>query len=238
MKMAEKIKLKSDEESLFESINESVKLLHDYYSAVLQQKGSKKVGEKIAKEEIRAVRANMTSNAHVLHMKLRERGIEPKHHKYMLKNRGVPVEDKEFYNHIHPVEDLIAFINDPDANNDPVDSTMGESFDFRVFTRRWGRYNRYQLIRTENGWKITGDLTNSQEDMLSDKKGLPHMYDELQHDWVTYPYNFGDYLEKVWNSAAEGANKDEVQQALNSIAEWISSCEKTSPHSGILGDGI
>jgi hypothetical protein len=236
IKMAEKIKLNPDEEDLFNKINESVRLLHDYYRGLSQQKASQDTEESI-EEKIHKIRSEMAPNAHDLHMKLKGRGIEPKHHKYMLKNRRVPVEDKEFYNHIHPVEDLIAFINDPDTNKGE-DSTMGESFDFSVFTRRWGRYNQYKLMRTERGWKISGLGSTTANEIKENRKGYPYINEELQHDWVTYPYNFGDYLEKVWNSAAEGADKDEVQQALNSIAKWISSCEMSSPRRGILWNGI
>lgn len=45
----------------------------------------------------------------------------------MLENRGVPVEDVEFYNHIHPVDDLLKFIDDVNANDDPEDTTIGEN---------------------------------------------------------------------------------------------------------------
>jgi len=227
------IELKPEEKNLFDSINNSVKLLRDYYRDVSQSQASQDVEEKI-----REVCGEMAAKAHALHMMLKGRGKEPKHHKYMIKNRGVSVEDKEFYKHLHPVEDLISFIHNPDANSDPEDSTMGKSFDFSVFTRRWGRYDHYKLIRTEKGWKIVGGLPNSQRDMSSDKKGDPYVYAVLDHDFVNYPHHIGLYLEMVWNSAAKGADKEEVQQALNNIAEWISFCEKASPHSGILGDGI
>lgn len=60
-------------------------------------------------------------------MSLKNSGCEPKHHKYMLENRGVPVEDVEFYNHIHPVDDLLKFIDDVNANDDPEDTTIGEN---------------------------------------------------------------------------------------------------------------
>ena len=54
----------------------------------------------------------MSLAAHDLHMLLKDRGLEPKHHNYMLKNRGVDPDDVEFYNHIHSVEDLLAgFVN-------------------------------------------------------------------------------------------------------------------------------
>ena len=52
--------------------------------------------------------AEMTLKAHELHMSLRARGLEPKHSKQMLRNRGVKPTNMEFYFHVHSVEDLIA----------------------------------------------------------------------------------------------------------------------------------
>lgn len=55
----------------------------------------------------------------------------------MLENRGVSVEDIEFYNHIHPVDDLLKFIDDVNANDDPEDTTIGKKFTLKIYTRRW-----------------------------------------------------------------------------------------------------
>lgn len=63
-------------------------------------------------EELQTLYKEMSETAHELHMSLKSSGYEPKHHKYMLENRGVSVEDMEFYNHIHPVDDLLKFIDD------------------------------------------------------------------------------------------------------------------------------
>lgn len=72
-------------------------------------------------------------------MSLKVSGNEPKHHKYMLENRVVPVEEIEFYNHIHPVDDLLKFIDDINANDDPEDTTIGKKFTLKIYTRRWGQ---------------------------------------------------------------------------------------------------
>lgn len=96
----------------------------------------------------------MAETAHELHMSLKSSGYEPKHHKYMLENRGVSVEDMEFYNHIHPVDDLLKFIDDVNANDDPEDTTVGEKFNLRIYTRRWGHYDHYSMTRTKNGWNF------------------------------------------------------------------------------------
>ncbi len=175
----------------------------------------------------------MAESAHELHILLRNRDIEPKHHKYMLENREVPVDDIEFYNHIHPVEDLLAFVRDTDANNDPEDSTIGKKFKFKIYTRRWGHYDTYNIVRTALGWKFEGTMkSNSGE---CDKSCDPYLYSTLDHDSVSYPRNIGELFEWLWEKAADGLCEDEVQKSIEDIAEWISICERNVPR-GVFED--
>ncbi|MDR1019792.1 MAG: hypothetical protein LBL73_03455 [Synergistaceae bacterium] len=221
--MAERIELTNDEQELFDIIKNHVKTLRDSYRS---DSNNESDSEKIYKD--------MSEKAHELHIKLKKRNFEPKHHRYMLKNRGVPVDDERFYFHIHPVEDLIAYVNDPDANNEPEDSTIGEKFDFRIYTRRWG-YDHYTLTRTQNGWTLEGGSAFSAQPVDKTCESFEKTYAEigitrvLQHDNVSYPYNIGIFFELIWDKAAEGADKEAVQKALNDLAEWISLCEKTVP---------
>jgi hypothetical protein len=144
----------------------------------------------------------------------------------MYKNREVPADNLEFYNHLHPVEDLISFINDPEANNDPKDSILGIEFNFSIYTRRWGHYTHFTLMRTENGWRISGmGLSNN----VADKSGTPAVFEALDHDTVSYPHNVAEILKLIWKKASEGADKDEIKREINDLAEWISLCEKTTP---------
>ena len=238
--MANKIVLKQEEQNLYDALNICVGQLEKYYSD--------RNNHDIDNAKFKKLYAEMNEKAYQLHQALKSRGIEPKHHKYMLKNRKVPVDDKEFYNHLHPVEDLIAFINDPDANNDPEDTTIGESFKFEIYTRRWGYYDAYILTRTENGWKITGGtVTYNDKECNKDGTGIDDededtigkggIFDALDHDFVNYPLQLDEYLEALWNCAAGGADKETMQRALNSLAEWVSACEKSSPRIDIL-EGI
>ena len=175
----------------------------------------------------------MANTAHSLHMSLKNRGYEPKHHRYMLENRGVPVTDIEFYNHIHPVEDLLAYIEDTNANNDPEDSTIDVVFKFKIYTRRWGHYDNYFIKRTADGWYYKGNMIyNSGE---CDKYGDPFLYKTLEHDLVSYPYNIGELFAWLWQKAAEGLDKKEVQAAIDDIAKWINTCETNVPR-GIFED--
>ena len=79
--------------------------------------------------------------------------VQPKHHKYMLENRGVPPDDPEFYNHIHPIEDLLAYMDNPHANDDPEDQTIGHEFKIRVFSRRWGKMCCLRRVRAPRIWR-------------------------------------------------------------------------------------
>lgn len=220
--MGRKVELIGDEIRLYKRLEELIK---DIRESIKNHEIWNKTQEDRYKE--------MAESAHVLHMLLQDRGVKPKHHKYMLENREVPVEDIEFYNHIHPVEDLLAFIRDVDANNDPKDSTMGKKFKFKIYTRRWGHYDTYSIERTLDGWKFSGAAVfNSGE---CDKAGKPFLHKTLDHDSVSYPHDLGELLSWLWEKAADGLSESEVQKAIDDIAEWISICERNVPR-GIFED--
>jgi len=144
----------------------------------------------------------------------------------MIKNRGCNPDDPEFYNHIHPVEDLLAFIADPTANDDPEDQTLDNDFELRIFTRRWGHDDTYSIKRISSGWEIDNIGISG----ICDKSGSPYLYENLHHDSVNFPESLPEYMEWLWEQAAEkGLTHKEVQEALNQLGEWISICEKNSP---------
>ena len=163
----------------------------------------------------------MVDIAHELH-----KIVKPKHHKYMIENRGVDPNDREFYNHIHPIEDLLAYIKNPHANDDPEDQTIDHDFEIKIYSRRWGHLDTYQITRIESGWVI-GNLSISGS---CDKTGKPYLFENLKHDLINYPEAIPGYLEWLWDQASEqGLSHKQVQQALNDLGEWISICEKNSP---------
>lgn len=171
----------------------------------------------------------MVDKAHELH-KL----VNPKHHKYMIENRGVNPNDREFYNHIHPIEDLLSYIKDPNINDDPEDQTMNAQFIMSIYTRRWGHDDSYQVKRIENGWYINNISIGGD----CDKTGHPYLYRNFNQDYVNYPKAIPRYMEILWDKCAdEGLTKENVQIALDELAKWISACEKNSP-SGIWGGWI
>lgn len=170
----------------------------------------------------------MKTAAHELHISLNP---HPQHHEYMIRNRGMQPEDPEFYNHIHPTEDLLDYLDDVNANDDPVDLTLGDSFNFSVYTRRWGHRDSYTLIRNQNGWEFMGLAYNGQ----CDQEGNPVLFEALEHDSVSYPRNLSSVLWSIWKRAKEkGLTHDQVQNMLNETADWVSSCEENTPDHIIL----
>lgn len=211
------IKLKDNEQQLKNQLQSKV---NEYWSIINNNPVScdgKKLKELIMQ---------MAEGAHQLHMLLLKRRMEPKHHKYMIKNRGCQPNDPEFYRHIHSVEDLLSFIDDRKANDDPIDTTIGKEFDMRVYTRRWGHDDVYKLKRIDTGWhikalSIEGDC---------DKFGSPFLFQSLNHDGVCYPKHLGDFMEWLWDKAAEeGLKEKDVQRAMDQISKWISLCERNVP---------
>jgi hypothetical protein len=166
------------------------------------------------------------TRSHQLHLLLKARGMEPKHHAYMIKNRGYPVDDPEFYQHFHPVEDLLKFIQDPHANDDPQDVTIGEQFTFKIYTRRWGHDDTYRITRTATGWNIDFHAIGD----VCDKGGHPALFRNLDHDCVFYPSGLDGWMEWLWNHAAEkGLTKAQLQQGLDDLSAWIRITETSIP---------
>lgn len=168
--------------------------------------------------------------AHKLHMLLQQRGLEPKHHGYMIENRGIPAVDPEFYKHVHPVEDLLAFIEDPHANDDPVDQTIGEEFTFTVFSRRWGHHDPYSIKRTESGW----DVMHLAIGGPCDKGGRPFLFDNFRQDSIQHPHRLDGWFEWLWDQAeSRGLTKEQVQSALDDLAVWVSQTEENVPQGDV-----
>jgi len=152
--------------------------------------------------------------------------VNPTHHKYMIKNRGCKPDSPKFYNHIHPIEDLLAFMDNPKANDDPEDKTIDHEFELKIYTRRWGHDDTYHIKRISSGW-IIGNISISGN---CDKSGKPFLFENLRHDSINYPEELPEYLEWLWEQAAEqGMGHEQVQDSLNQLGSWIATCEKSSP---------
>jgi hypothetical protein len=168
--------------------------------------------------------------AHELHMVLKQRGHEPRHHAYMIRNRELPADHEEFYMHFHPLEDLLKFLANKHANDDPIDQTIGVEFEFCVFSRRWGHDDSYHITRTADGWTVGHLMINGP----CDKGGRPFLFENLRHDSISFPDGLDGWMEWLWNQAASsGLSAEQVQQGINQLAEWVSATEKSAPHGGL-----
>lgn len=178
---------------------------------------------------IRGILEKMADLSHALHLSLKGRGVEPRHTKSMRENRGrhgIGPESRDFYLHVHPVEDLMKFVDNTEANRDPEDQTLGLEFRLTVYSRRWSHTDDYTLVRTATGWRLSCSMYGGE----CDKSGAPLLYKTLDHDSINYPEELGGYLGYLWEQAAEqGLSKEDVQTAFDALGEWVQHCEQHSP---------
>ncbi|PAW76985.1 MAG: hypothetical protein B9S32_12840 [Verrucomicrobia bacterium Tous-C9LFEB] len=200
---------------------------------VLMEKIKKKFDQFSIGNEVHEFIEEAGTLSHQLHMSLKERNHEPRHHKYMVKNRELAVEHPDFYKHVHPIEDLLKFLDNEKANDDPVDQTIGCEFKFEIYTRRWEHNDIYTIKRTQDGWHVSFKMINGP----CDKGGNPFLYRNFDQDSVSYPSGLEYWLESLWNQAeSKGLSQVEVQQALDELAKWVVVTEKNAPSGGVWGD--
>lgn len=184
-------------------------------------------------DDIRRLITEAGQKAHELHMTLTNRGHEPRHHAYMVKNRGLQPEHRDFYMHFHPLEDLLKFLDDEHANDDPQDQTIGATFTFRVFSNRWGHDDTYQVRRTGDGWYVSHMAINGP----CDKGGRPFLFENFRQDSIHHPEGLDGWMEHLWNQASErGLTTEQVQAGLQELADWVSNTERNAP-SGEIWEG-
>ena len=210
-------------------LNEEEKVIHakivNHVENLRRAFAEGQIGEPVRNEILEAGKL-----AHELHMKLKKRKLEPKHHAYMVKNRGMSTSKPDFYMHFHPIEDLLKFLEDSTANDDPVDQTIGADFEFKVFSRRWNHDDVYRVKRTKTGWHVDHLAIGGQ----CDASGRPFLFQNFDQDSISYPSGLELRMEWLWQQAAErGLPKQEVQHALQQLADWVSETEKAAPFSGV-----
>ena len=212
------IQLLPDEQTLRTEIEERVTKARDVFE---QGRIDDEVGDWIMEAGERA---------HRLHVALKNRGHEPRHHGYMIRNRALQPDDPEFYMHFHPLEDLLKFLNDEHANDDPVDQTIGSKFTFRVYSNRWGHEDTYRVQRTADGWTISYLTIGGP----CDKGGRPFLFENFRQDTIHFPDGLDLRLEWLWNQASErGLSVEQVQDGLQQLADWVSTTERNVPSDGI-----
>ena len=213
----ESIQLISEEKELFEKIEDNIKKCRERFEKDVSREEIINTIEKNAKLCVK------------LHMSLKKRGFPPIHSKYMIKNRGtLTSESFEFYNHFHPQEDLVKFIKNPTANTVDIkpDVTMGEKFSFKVYSKRWGHYDTYNLKRNADGWYVSFISIKGQ----CDSCGEPYLYKNFHQDWIACPKEeIKSLLSSIWARAENGASKETVQKYLDEVADYVSNCERNKP---------
>jgi hypothetical protein len=204
-------------------------VLRDTIQQKLHQ-SDQRYAQAVGFEESRNLLLEAGAAAHRLHMLLKGRGQEPKHHAYMIRNRGLQPHDPEFYMQVHAIQDLLAFLINPSANDDPVDDTIGAEFEFIVYSRRWSRDDTYRITRTEDGW----DVRHMAIGGPCDAGGHPFLYQNFDQDFISYPSKLDLRLEWLWEQAkAQGLGYNDVQHALQLLADWVSETEKAAPTDGV-----
>lgn len=113
----------------------------------------------------------------------------------------------------------------------PEDQTLGKTFIMKVYTKRWGYYDYYEITRTEKGWNVKFLDAIEQCDKRA-SKGLNEL---LAHDSVCYPEKINTFFEWLWDrTAEEGLSEKQVQKAINQLGDWISECEMKAPRNGVF----
>lgn len=102
---------------------------------------------------------------------------------------------------------------------------MFEKLEFKVYTRRHSHRDTYEITRIPSGWHVkflvhTGDCN---------PRGEPYLYSNFLQDHVSYPHNLGVILEQLWQHADE-LKKEQLQEKINDIAEWVNACEHAHPN--------
>ena len=191
------------------SLNE--KFLYDELSAGIRGLQDSRYSEQ------EAILKELAPKARELHMSLKAHGHEPVYHGFILKNREISPEETVFFIHIHPIEDLLAFIRNPESNNELAFLPDRIGYSFPVFVRKRRRTVNYRIVCTETCWRVNdGD----------DRDGLMEI---LSNEDVSYPITVEAMLENIRGAAEGGITKKDIQDALLKIAEWISACEKSRP---------
>ena len=182
-----------------------------------------KVNRELYTDSYRKNILELGKRVHEFHLALIRFGVEPVHYKYMIKNRGCDSDHPDFYNHVHPIEDLLQFLKDPDSIKDDV--TMGDKFKFKFFLHMYGQ-TKSSLTRVPSGWIIQhfGTCNEILEPFISQK---------FKRHNVEYPVSLGKRFGYIWKQASEGLSHNAVQEAINDICKWVNMVEKTAPRHGV-----
>lgn len=165
-----------------------------------------------------------------LHLEILHWYVLPEYSEQIMINRRLLPESnlKEYYDHYHTLEDLYEVLI---GDLLPIKSFKGDinlnhKLTFKVFSRRWGHDDQYNVERRIDGWYVSHISING----LSKKDGTGALIMNLEHDSIKFPEDGVKYaLETLWDMADETEmSVDELQNKLQEIADWISAVEKVT----------
>jgi len=148
---------------------------------------------------------------------------------YYMENSGMYPSNKEFFNHIHMIEELCKLLSQPQSYSKLGDINLNQKMQFVVFTNRWGHDDHYEIARSYDGWIFygmyqTADITNCEKD------GSGALVDALEHDSINYPKDLSFAFEHLWEEAdKKEMSTNELSSYISDLADWISITEKAKP---------
>lgn len=210
----EPLKLEGDECSL----HEELKKIYEQIIKALQTPSDSKDPKSLLNQA--------GETAHQLHTKLTDRDEEPPHQPYMIRNRGMSSDHPDFYKHLHPIEDLLSWIEAPNSIEISKDTTIDQEFTFTIEkTWRDGPLN-IKLKRTPSGWEVSSlgyPVTRT------NRGGVPYFYYILDQEKVSYPADLKYNLEGVWKNGANGSSFEELQEEVSALDKWVSGVDASNP---------
>jgi len=103
---------------------------------------------------------------------------------------------------------------------------MNEEFKFKVYSKRWKHYDTYKLTRIETRWHVKHIAINGD----CNPEGKPYLIKNFEQDNISYPSGLLSMLGSIWRHAdEEGLSKEQIQEKINELTEWVSLCEKKKP---------
>ncbi|WP_342544249.1 hypothetical protein [Lysinibacillus sp. FSL W7-1291] len=166
----------------------------------------------------------------------------PVYKEEFISNSGMIPETNlyEYYYHFHMIEDLYREITNSDKKinwkSTQGDINLEKEISMKIYTTRWGHYDRYTVKRTKVGWTFYSgvyqdvECTYNGESLSPDGDSDSGLYYILRHDSVQFPKEGVKYaFENLWEEAdSNEMSIEELEEKVADIALWISEVEKVT----------
>lgn len=225
----EGVSLEGEEKNLFEELKEwdkEIKIIEKEWPIDF---------EKLVKARMEGGKV-----AFVLYSKLIGRGIEIKYDCWFESRiEQHKPEQLEFHQDTWPIDNLVQFVKCKSIFNRHGDVTLDVTFNFSIFVAHRNHFPGtgsgflapLSVCRKTFGW------TSQYQDKIierDDKKCSEFQNKMYMIDSISYPFNVGDYFEKLWNDAADGfLSQGDLKIKLERLFQWISDIEKAKLDYGL-----